>query len=80
MTNSRPNILLIEQSLQGKVVIPDFPSFCEQIDDLYEATKLNTDGQVADYIPQLARVDPDQYGLGICTADGQSYSVGQSKT
>ncbi|MEV6279781.1 glutaminase [Nocardia sp. NPDC051832] len=33
-------------------------------------------GQVADYIPDLARVDPNQFGFAIATVDGQVYSDG----
>ena len=53
-----PNILLVEQALQGKVVIPDFDAFCDEITRIYERTKTNEKGEVADYIPQLAKVDP----------------------
>lgn len=76
----RPNILLIEQALQGKVVIPDFVHFCHEIESIYQRTKSNHAGSVADYIPQLARVDPDQYGVGLCTTDGQRFSVGDANT
>ncbi|MCR5980554.1 glutaminase A [Gordonia jinghuaiqii] len=35
-------------------------------------------GVVADYIPQLAAVDPDGYGLSVCVHDGHTYSQGDS--
>ncbi|MFZ2238879.1 MAG: glutaminase A [Gordonia amarae] len=37
-------------------------------------------GKVADYIPELAAVDPDQYGLSLCAHDGYLYSVGDTTT
>jgi len=76
----RPDILLIEQAIQGKVVVPEFPDFCSEVETIYQRTKSNREGSVADYIPQLARVDPEQYGVGLCTIDGQRFSVGDSRT
>ena len=35
-------------------------------------------GQVADYIPQLARVNPVQFGMSVCLANGAQISVGDA--
>jgi glutaminase len=37
-------------------------------------------GAVADYIPQLAKVDPNQFALTIATADGAIVSAGEDDT
>ena len=37
-------------------------------------------GRVADYIPELAAVDPGRYGLSLCAHDGYIYSVGDTAT
>lgn len=37
-------------------------------------------GRVADYIPALARIDPNQFGLAVVTADGQSHVAGDADT
>lgn len=37
-------------------------------------------GRVADYIPELARVSADHFGMAICTADGQTFTVGEATT
>lgn len=73
-----PSVALVEQALQGHLVIPDFENFCEEIQEIYELTSENTDGAVADYIPQLGRVNPEQYGVSLCTIDGQRFDVGDS--
>lgn len=35
-------------------------------------------GHVADYIPELARVDPAQFGIAVALADGQVLTAGQA--
>ena len=37
-------------------------------------------GRVADYIPALAKVDPQQFGLAIATCDGRAASAGEAET
>jgi glutaminase len=34
------------------------------------------EGRVADYIPELAKADPNWFGISVVTADGQAYEVG----
>jgi glutaminase len=75
----RPNVSLIERALRGNLVVPDFTNFCEDIREIYEETRKNDAGKVADYIPQLARVPPKHYGISFCTIDGQQHSIGDTK-
>ena len=52
------------------------------IGQIYREVKaLPADGNVADYIPALANVDPEQFGIAIATIDGEVIGVGdyQSK-
>lgn len=44
-----------------------------------EVTPLLTRGKVADYIPQLATVSPDKFGIHLHFLDGQSYSIGDAE-
>lgn len=48
------------------------------IREIYEELKSERGGNVADYIPQLAAVDPDLFGVSVCTVDGETYSMGDS--
>ncbi|MSP62936.1 MAG: glutaminase A [Myxococcales bacterium] len=74
----QPNLLLVERALQGSLVIPEWREFAQEIRAIYEATKQNEGGKVADYIPQLGRVSPDQFGVACCTIDGQRLAIGDA--
>ncbi len=76
----RPNILIVEQALQGTLVIPDFAGFATQLETLYAEARGHRGGEVADYIPQLAQVDAELFGLSVCTIDGQRASLGDVDT
>lgn len=66
----------VRRALSGDLAIKKFPAFCEELESIYAITKANTEGEVASYIPQLARVNPEKYAVSICTVDGQSFSHG----
>src|SRR3982751_4401479 len=45
---------------------------------LLERNLVLRDGAVATYIPELAKADPDAFGICIVTVDGYVYAVGDS--
>ncbi len=52
----------------------------EIIDEVYqEVQKENQRGKVADYIPELANVDPDQFGIALVDLKGKVYGAGDYK-
>jgi glutaminase len=69
---------LIARAIRGDLVIPDFATFTAELRDMYLSLLHDDRGAVADYIPQLKRVDPDQFAIAICTVDGQRFSIGDS--
>lgn len=72
------NIVLISKAFRQQFVIPEFQSFCLHIEEIYMKCKEVKGGKQATYIPQLARVDANFWGVSICTIDGQRYSIGDT--
>lgn len=46
------------------------------INDIYNSLIDNMDGNVADYIPELANVDPKMFGISVCDIRGNVYNIG----
>ncbi|CAK6957531.1 glutaminase kidney isoform%2C mitochondrial-like isoform X2 [Scomber scombrus] len=73
------NIMLLTKAFRKKFIIPNFDEFTQQVNKMYDRAQLQEGGQVADYIPQLAKFNPDLWGVSLCTIDGQRHSVGDTK-
>ena len=51
------------------------------VNEIAEQIKAETDrGKVADYIPQLAAIDPNQFGISVALPTGEVFSAGDAKT
>jgi len=49
------------------------------LDETYEAVRpLIGSGAVAEYIPRLAAVNPEQFGMAVVMSDGQELQVGDN--
>ena len=48
------------------------------LEELHSRLSGLTSGQVASYIPELAKADPRWFGICLMTADGTAYSVGDA--
>ncbi len=46
------------------------------LDELYLKYKDLDEGKVANYIPELAKVDPSLFGKAVVTVDGECYTAG----
>ena len=46
------------------------------VDDVYEKCATLNEGAVATYIPELAKADPDAFGVCVATAEGQVFEAG----
>jgi glutaminase len=57
------------------------PSDIQQaVDAAYAKFRTLKEGKNADYIPALAKVDPNLFGIAVVTADGKVYTAGDVKT
>lgn len=46
------------------------------INTIYHDISIEQGGSVADYIPQLKEVNPDLFGISLCTTQGEKYDIG----
>jgi glutaminase len=68
--------LFLSRALDGDLVFPDFPAFAATLDEAFALAAQASNGAVATYIPQLARVNPDQFGAACCSIDAQQWARG----
>ena len=52
----------------------------QAVDSAYAKFRTLQEGKNADYIPALAKVDPNLFGIAVVTADGKVYTAGDVKT
>ncbi len=48
------------------------------LDAVIERHRGNRGGAVADYIPELARADPNRFGAAVCTVSGEVFTAGDA--
>jgi glutaminase len=51
----------------------------EVLEYAFEQARLDDSGNVADYIPELAKANPDHFGLAVATAHGRLYQFGDAE-
>src|SRR6186997_159563 len=49
------------------------------LDSLLEQHRSNTSGELASYIPELAKADPSGFAITLVTVEGAVYEVGDSR-
>lgn len=69
---------LLMKIFNGDLVVNDWEGLVSQINAIYKEQLKNKEGVSADYIPQLASVNPEQLAISVCTVDGQRFHIGDS--
>ncbi len=72
------SIVLGDPSLSTSSSLPTADTLQKLVMDAHDKFKGVTVGKNADYIPYLAKVDPNLFGVAIVTADGQTYTAGDT--
>ena len=72
------NLEFITKAINNELLIPQFAEFEKEIAGIFEKCRDNRSGANADYIPELAKCPADNWGLAICTVEGQRIKMGHS--
>jgi glutaminase len=82
LTTGLLSVNLVSQSRYGSanrsIVAPRQEQVKTIIDEAYAKFKSDKSGKNADYIPYLAKVDSNLFGIAVVTTDNQSYAVGDT--
>ncbi|MDX3386051.1 glutaminase A [Streptomyces niveiscabiei] len=70
---------LIRRVVQDDLAVPGFAGLAADIDVLHKELTAERGGAVADYIPQLAQVDPELFAIAVCSVDGQRHLAGDAR-
>ena len=62
------------RSMDKKVTLAQLK---EVVQEAYDQVKTNTGGKNADYIPYLANVNKDLFGISVCLLNGQTIHSGR---
>jgi glutaminase len=64
------------QSIAGNTDMSTADQIQTIVDDTYQRYKDVSDGEVATYIPELGKANPDDFGICIVTVDGRTFQAG----
>ncbi|MBW4659303.1 MAG: glutaminase A [Drouetiella hepatica Uher 2000/2452] len=66
-------------SIHDSIFENDAAEFQAYLEDLHRQHQSLTIGKVADYIPELAKANPDWFSICVATVDGQVFTTGDAE-
>ena len=72
--------VFVSRAIDEELVIHEFANFIDVLEEVFDEVEQDNEGEIVKYIPQLAKVDADQFGFSICSIDAQQYKMGDSDT
>lgn len=70
---------LIDNTTRNKLVIRNWRTVRDVVDEIHKKLMNDTRGLNAQYIPMLRDADSSKWAISICSVDGQRYDVGDYK-
>lgn len=67
---------VILKCFRKELVIPNFPEFSKDVEDIFRSTKSNTNGDIDESLPQHDDAENPPYAISVCTVDGQLLQLG----
>ena len=66
----------ISKYSKGQLSVHNWQEIKQIIEEIYEEVKPDNQGNVANYIPELAEVNDELFGITMVTVDGQVFQIG----
>lgn len=70
--------IVLHGQVERSPVAPAYEKVQNIMEEAYEQFLSDNSGAPADYIPELAKVEPDLYGISIVTVDGVVFNIGDT--
>lgn len=69
-------LLMLSRAFKRQLIIPDWQEFSAEIETVYHHVAPDRSGRNADYIPILREANSENWGVALCSVDGQRMGFG----
>lgn len=72
--------VVLQRALAGNLILNDWKTITEKIIRIYkEVAQIKDDGVLPDYITKYTEIDPNSFGISLCSVDGQTFNYGDNQ-